>query len=136
MANRIYHPAAERILSGQLDFSTGDYRFLLVDSSYTFNAAHEFVDDITGVIATSNPLTGLSVTNGNFDFDDVTFTTVSGPTGAALILRGPGASNASRPVIIYLDTNITGLPVTPGGNDVLLVISAQGLLGLRICGGS
>ena len=75
---------------------------------------------------------GKTYTNGVFDSStDPTFTSVTGATCEAVIIfvKTAGA-NTTWPVVAYLDTNITNLPVTPNGGNITVTWNASGIFGL------
>ncbi len=56
---------------------------------------------------------------GAADGADVTFTSVSGPTIEAIVIYRDTGTEATSPLIAYIDT-ATGLPITPNGGDIIV----------------
>ena len=122
MANGLYFSAKEGFLNGTVNFSTDNIKALLVDTgAYTVDlSTHANLSDIPTLarIATSNNLSTKTVTGGAADAADVAFTAVVGPTVEAIVLyKDTGSATTSR-LIAYIDTGISGLPVTPNGGDI------------------
>lgn len=132
MANAIYPAYRQALLdaSSNVDLNDGDVRCILVDTNdYTYSSAHDFLDDVpSGArVATSGALANTTVTNGTFDADDVTFSSVTGDQSEALIFYiHTGVESTSR-LVAYMDTGVTGLPVTPNGGNISLSFNASGI---------
>lgn len=120
MANVLYDKGREGFLDGSIDWDTDNIKCSLVDTgTYTFSAAHDFHDDLSGIVATSGNLASKTVTSGVADAADVTFSAVSGSTAEAIVIwKDTGVSATSR-LIAYIDT-ATGLPITPNGGDITI----------------
>lgn len=133
MANAIYPKYKEALLDGSANIDANDLtvKVALIDTgTYTYNAAHDFFDDVTGVVGTPQTIANTTVLNGTFDGDNVTFTAVSGASVEALIIYiDTGVSSTSR-LIAYIDTSVTGLPVTPNGGDITITWNASGIFTL------
>lgn len=140
MANSLFNTGREGFLLGEIDYDTAVMKVALV-RSYTFNAAHKFVSDVTGASgvlhATSAALASKTGTSGTADAADITFTTpAANASGHSLLyfqssaVTGGGdvAASAQR-LIAWVDTG-TGLPVTPNGADIQVVFNASGLFTL------
>ena len=123
MANALFDRARKRFLEGQFNWLTDTIKAVLVDTgTYTVNlSAHEFLSDIgTGArVATSAAFTGKSTTGGAADANDVTFTSVSGPSVEAIVLYADTGVDATSPLIAWIDT-ATGLAITPNGGDIIV----------------
>lgn len=133
MANAVYPLYKQALISGGANTSlAGTVKVALVDTgTYTYSAAHEFLTSLTGVVGTAQTIGATkSYTNGVFDGGDVTFTAVSGATVEALVLYiDTGTAGTSR-LVAYLDTSITGIPVSPNGGDISVTWSASGIFAL------
>lgn len=133
MANAIYPKYKEALLGGgaNTNLLTGTVKLALVDTAvYTYNAAHQFLTDLSGVVGTAQTLASKTVTNGTFDFADPTWPTVSGATAEALVCYiDTGVPGTSR-LVNYEDTGQTGLPVTPNGGDITYTVDAAGFFTL------
>jgi hypothetical protein len=131
MARQIYPKFLEHCLDCTLNGATpagANIKACLVTSAYTYNAAHDFLDDVTGIEETSGNLASKTVVNGVFDAADITFTGTAGSPAAALILYvDTGTAGTSR--LIAYDDTISGFPVTLGG-DVTIRWNASGILAL------
>jgi hypothetical protein len=133
MANAIYPKFKEALLDGltNIDINDGTVKVALVDTgTYTYNAAHDFYDDVTGVVGTPQTIANTTVTNGLFDGDDVTFTAVAGATVEALIIYIDTGSAATSRLVAYIDTGVTNLPVTPNGGNIGITWNASGIFQL------
>lgn len=132
MANLIYPKAKEGFLNGSFNLGSDTVKAVLVDfASYTYSASHEFLSDVAGgaIVGTAVALASKTRTNGTFDADDTTLVSVSGAQSeAVLIYQDTGVAGTSR-LIALLDTG-TGLPVTPGGGNILISWNASGLFSL------
>lgn len=140
MANAIYPIYKQNLLAGttgyDLDNDTvqdGPYALLVDTGTYTYNVAHDFMNDITGVVGAANGvrIATPTVVNGVFKGANVTFTAVSGATVEAIVIYRHGAgANTTWPVVAYIDTGVTGLPVTPNGGDITITWDAAGIFTL------
>lgn len=141
MANAIYPIYKSALLSAaanvSLDQNTvndGPYVALVDLGTYTYSSAHDFYNDLSGIVGTDqriqNP-TVSSVAQGTFDGDNVTFSAVSGASVEALVIyrRNAGANSTWR-LVCLLDTGQTGLPVTPNGGDITISWNASGIFAL------
>lgn len=126
MANAIYPKWKEAVIQGSANSSlAGNVKAILVDTAdYTYNAAHDFLDDVPGgaIVATSGNLGTKTYTNGTFDTADFTFTAVTGDVSEALIIYIDTGSAATSRLVCYRDTSVTGLPVTPNGGDITVSV--------------
>lgn len=122
MANAIYPKAKEQFLQGGINMSSATIKVALVDTgTYTYSSAHEFLSSVSGIVGTAQTLGSKTFTNGVFDAADVTFPAVTGATAEALLIYvDTGTAGTSR-LILFQDTGVTGLPVTPNGGDINLV---------------
>lgn len=137
MANAIYPVYKQALLNAAADSAltgtgaTGLYVALIDTGLYTYSAAHDFYNDLAGVIGTDQEITAVTLTNGTVDGADVTFTAVTGASVEALVLyrKNAGASTTWR-LVAYIDTGVTGLPVTPNGGNITITFHASGIFTL------
>ena len=117
------------------DLSGADLRAILVDTAlYTYNAAHDFLDDVpvgsrgSTSVAIATPTIALGVLDtADFEFPAVP----NGVTYEAIILYiHTGATEADRRLVAYYDTGVAGLPITGNGQDVLHTVNASGWFAL------
>lgn len=124
MANALYPKAKEAFLNADIDMATDTITIALVDTgNYTYSSEHQFRDDISdsAVISTAT-LANKTTTNGVFDADDATFTSVTGANCEALVIfQNTGTQSTSR-LIAYIDS-ATGLPILPNGGDIIVAFS-------------
>jgi len=99
---------------------------------YTYSAAHDFYDDVTGSVATSAGVASKTFTNGVFDHADNAslWPTVSGATIEALIWWTDTAGAASTDDLLVYQDSSGSFPVTPNGGDIGLTLNASGVCAL------
>ena len=133
MPNAIYPLYKQALLTGaaNTNMSSGTVRVALVDTgTYTYSAAHEFLTSLTGRVGTDQTLGSKTFTNGTFDAADATWTAVTGATAEALVIYiDTGTAGTSR-LVAFLDTGVTGLPVTPNGGNITATWGAAGIFTL------
>lgn len=133
MANQLYPKIKEALLqhTANSNFSAGTVKAALIDTgTYTYNSAHEFFSSVTGVVGTPQTIGSKTFVNGLFDGGDVTVPAVTGASVEAIILYIDTGSSATSRLIAYIDTGVTGLPVTPNGGDINVAWNASGILQL------
>ena len=123
MANTLYDFARQRFLEAQLNWMTDTIKVILVDTgAYTpQTAVHQYLADIpiSARIAGPVTLTSKTTTGGAADGADVTFTSVTGASIESIIIYSDSGTEATSPLIAYIDT-ATGLPITPNGGDIIV----------------
>lgn len=139
MANHIYRLWKQSIMKAgantsldQNDATNGPYCVLLDTGAYTYSAAHDFYNDYSaGIVGSPVRITTPTVNGAVFDGDNLTFSAVSGNSVEALgIHRQNSGANTTWPLVAYLDTGVTGLPVTPNGGDITVTWNASGIFSL------
>ena len=130
MANKLYPKSKKQLLQAGIDLSAVNVRAILVDTAaYTYDDAHDFLDDIPAGarIAVSGNLTGKAFgDDGSFDSDDPTLTAVSGASIEAIVLYVHTGTDSTSRLIMFQDTGVTGLPLTPDGSDVQITVDDAG----------
>lgn len=140
MANAVYPKYKQGLLGGtatcslnQNTATDGPFCLLIDTGTYTYATAHDFRDDITGpmVVGTEQRIITPTIVDGLFDGDNVTYTAVTGVTVEALIIyRKNTGATSTQYLVVYLDTSVTGLPVTPNGGDITVTWNASGIFQL------
>lgn len=122
MANVVYTEFLNSLLDSNpsIDFDTDTIRVALVSATYVPSAAHQFYSSVTGVVGTPQQITSPTVSGGAFDGADVTFTAVTGAQVVGLVLYKDTGSAATSPLIAFVDSVASGLPVTPNGGDITI----------------
>lgn len=131
MANALYGKGREAFGGKKIDWGNDNIKVTLIDTAnYSVDIDVDQYMNLDTVpanakIAVSGNLSGKSFTLGVADADDETFSTVSGAESEALIIwldggdGGTSQSGTNDLLIAYIDT-ATGLPVTPGGGDIII----------------
>lgn len=136
MANAFYNKYLEAVVQATANSSmagtgtTGVYAALVDTGTYTFSQTHEFYSSVASAqVGTEVELTSKTFTNGLFDAADSTFASVTGATAEALVIfiKNAGANTTWR-LVAYIDTGVTGLPVTPNGGNIVTAWNASGIL--------
>jgi hypothetical protein len=137
MANAVYPKYKESLLNGDSNTAltgsgtTGLYAALVDTGTYTYSSSHQFYSSLSGVVGTDQEVTSPTVTNGLIDGGDVTYTAVSGASAEAIVLyRKNAGANTTWRLVAYIDTSVTGLPVTPNGGDIGITWNASGIIQL------
>jgi hypothetical protein len=125
MANALYSKAKEAFLNGSINMVANTISIALVDTGvYTYSATHQFRNEVANnAVISSTTLSNKTITNGVFDADDATFSSVTGANcEALLIFQDTGVQSTSR-LIAYIDS-ATGLPILPNGGDISVAFSS------------
>jgi hypothetical protein len=138
MANRFFNSFKNNLLdvgaAGAIDFNTDIIKVALIDEGvYAYSAAHDFLNDVTGIVGTAQTITTPTVGTvgaGVFDGDNVTFTGVSGASVEALLLYKDTGTAATSALIGLIDQVAGGLPVTPNSGDIIITWNASGILSI------
>lgn len=134
MANAIYPKWKELVLGlgcGSGTKPTGTLKSVLVNTgTYTYSAAHQFASSLSGQVGTATAIASPTFTNGVLGGSNVTFTAVSGSAAQAIVIYLDTGTAGTSPLIEYVDTGATGLPVTPNGGDINITWNASGIFQL------
>ena len=125
MSNALYSKAKEAFLNGSINMVANTITIALVDTGvYTYSASHQFRNEVSNsAVISSTTLANKTITNGVFDADDATFSSVTGANcEALLIFQDTGIQTTSR-LIAYIDS-ATGLPILPNGGDISVAFSS------------
>jgi hypothetical protein len=138
MANALYPLWKQELLKGttnnlvnSAEGATGVYAALVDTGTYTYSAAHQFYSSLTGVVGTDQEILTKTQVTGIFDGTDVTYPAVTGNSAEAIVIyRKNAGANTTWPLIAYIDTGVTGLPVTPNGGNITVTWNATGIFQL------
>jgi hypothetical protein len=125
MANALYSKAKEAFLNGSINMVANTVTIALVDTGvYTYSATHQFRNEVSNsAVISSTTLANKTITNGVFDADDATFSSVTGANAEALIIFSDTGIQGTSRLIAYIDS-ATGLPILPNGGDITVAFSS------------
>lgn len=135
MANTVYPLYKQELLKANAsnalnlaEGATGVFCALIDTGLYTYSAAHQFFSSLTGIVGTDQEILTKTQVNGTFDGTDLTYTAVTGASCEAVVLyRKNAGANTTWALIAYIDTGVTGLPVTPNGGNITITWNASGI---------
>lgn len=132
MANALYPKWKEQLLqfTTNNNLSAGTVKVAMCTAAYTYSSAHQFYSSLAGVTGTPQTLGSKTYTNGVFDAADVTFTAVSGSQITSIVIYIDTGVAGTSPLVAYIDTSVTSLPVTPNGGDISIAWNASGIFAL------
>ena len=103
----------------------------LVTAGYTYSGANQYYSSVSAsVVGTPQTLGNKTFTDGVFDADDVTFLAVSGSQVVSLVIYIDTGNPATSPLVAFIDTGVTNLPVLPNGGDITITFNATGIFAL------
>ena len=128
MANTIYPKGREGFAGGDIAWDSDTIKLVACDSGYTYDAAHNMLDDVAGAarVATSSAFSTKTITNGVLDADNVTLASL--PAGdtitSVVVYQDSGVESTSR-LILFFDTkaDTTAISVATNGGDVVVTWS-------------
>ena len=128
MANVMYDSAKKLFLDGDIDLLNDTIKVALIDTNdVSFSSGHDFHNDISAaIVGTPVALGTKTTTAGSFDSADPTFSAVTGDVCEALVIYKDTGNTATSPLIMWYDTGVTGLPVTPNCGDITITVHASG----------
>lgn len=133
MANALFPRWKQALLefttNNDLDGQT--VKVALVTAGYTYSSTDQYYSSVSAsVVGTPQTLGSKTFTNGVFDAADVTFTAVSGSQVVSLVIYIDTGNSATSPLVAFIDTGVTNLPVTPNGGDIAITWNATGIFAL------
>ena len=125
MANALYSKAKEAFLNGSINMIANTISITLVDTGvYTYSASHQYRSEVSNsAVISSTTLANTTITNGVFDADDATFSSVTGANCEALIIFADTGIQTTSRLVAYIDS-ATGLPILPNGGDITVAFSS------------
>jgi hypothetical protein len=130
MASAVYPKALEAFLKANIDLDAVAVNAVLLDlATYTYNAAHDFYDDLSGVVGSeSGDFASKTYSNGVFDAADITFSSVTGvEVGAVAVFVDRGGVASADNLLSY---NEFTSAVTPNGGDITVQWNASGIFSI------
>lgn len=133
MSNALYPKWKQALLefTANNNLSAGTVKVAMVTAGYTYSSTHQYYSSVsTSVVGTPQTLGTKTFTNGVFDAADVLFTAVTGAQVVALVIYIDTGNAATSPLVAFIDTGVTNLPVTPNGGDIAITWNASGIFAL------
>ncbi len=133
MANALFPRWKQALLefTANNNLSAGTVKVALVTAGYTYSSANQFYSSVSAsVVGTPQTIGTKTFTNGVFDGGNVTFTAVTGAQVVALVIYIDTGNAATSPLVAFIDTGVTNLPVTPNGGDIAITWNASGIFSL------
>lgn len=116
------------------NWETSDIRCVLTDHGTDTpvpNTDQDLADISTGTVGTAVALASkTAVLSGNTltqDAADTTFTAVSGASAESITIYNHTGTASTSLLLVFFDTGVTGLPVTPNGGDITIQWNASGI---------
>jgi hypothetical protein len=128
MADALFDAGRAGFLGADIGWDSPTVIKISLVRGYTFNAAHDMVNDVTGAggtLVSTATLGSTTITDGVADAADVVFTAVGvGAACTSLVIYqasalagGADVASSAQRLIAYIDS-ASGLPVTPNGGNI------------------
>ncbi len=135
MANALFTEGKHTFLGNgtQIALDVDNTRIVFVDHAddTPVPATDQWLSDIMAAarVGTSGNLAGATITGGAFDTNDVVVATVTGDQFESVVLYKETGVEGTSNLIGFYDT-ATGLPFSPSGGNVTVVIHGSGWFSL------
>ena len=120
MASALYDAGRKAFLDGDIDWLVDTIKIALLATTHTpALTTDDNWDDVSAdQIGSSVTLGTKTVVDGVADAADATFTAVTGAECSYICIYKDTGTPSTSKLIALLDTDVTGLPVTPNGGDI------------------
>ena len=134
MANAFFPKGRQAFALAQVNWGTGSGGDTIIVDLVDMNdvpsfslSTFQFRSQIpAGARIATGTLAGKDATDGVLNAADITLPTVTGDQAEALIISKNTGSDATSPLLVFVDT-ATGLPVIPNGGDITVDWNAAGI---------
>lgn len=132
MSNILYPKGKEAILSGLVDLTSAVIKVVLVGAGYTYSAAHDHLDDISGGerLKISAQLTGITIVAGVFKASDTLFTSVTAGATGTYVVGFIDTGTPSTSTLLWIDDTGTNIPIPTNGGDIACAFNASGIFAI------
>lgn len=133
MANALYPKFKQALLNKEHNIDTDSIIMSLQRAStYTYSASHTSKTDLGTLVASSSALANTSITDGVFDSDDFSWSSVSAGAAIDQVIgwNDTPTTPTADPLVVFYDTGMTGMPVTPNGGNINFTVHASGWFSL------
>ena len=123
MANFVYKKAKEAILNGQFNFSSNNFKVLLLKNTYSPNEnTDQFISDIqsSDISYRSPEIQNVTNTLGVIDANDLSLTLPANTSFDAIVLYQVGINDSNSRLLFYIEDS-DGLPF-PGSLEPITVV--------------
>jgi len=129
-ANTMLPRYKQAVHAKEVDVSADTLKASLIDTgAYTFSSAHtSYASDVAAgaKIAASSALTSPTETDGVLDTADFVWAAVSGAEAEGVYLWDDTITSPADLLMVWYDTGMTGMPVTPSGGDISFTVNGSG----------
>lgn len=137
MANALYPKFKESLLNKEHDLNSDLINAALLDGAdETYDAAdNTYVSGALGITAAAKVanvlLTAPTIALGVFDTADFVWAAATGDQSEVIILWNDTTTTpVADALILWMDTGITGMPITPNGGNINGTVNAAGWFSL------
>jgi hypothetical protein len=137
VANSVYPKALQGFMTKTIDMSGDNIKSMLVDATYSYSTAHQYVSDVASgaIIQRGGSNLGTKTeTSGVFDAADFTHTAVpTGHTVAAIIVYDDTpATDATKPLLAFIDHDASAVAISlpTNGGDITIQWNASGIFSI------
>ena len=124
--NGRYAKGREKFLCAEINWLTDEFKAVLVSAGYTPNLnTHEFLSSISAGsrVATSDAIADKTSTGGWAGANQIVWQAVpAGTTCTAMVIIKDTGLVSTSPLLAYIDTGVTNLPLDPSGAKVTFLI--------------
>lgn len=120
----LYGKGREKFLRGEILWHTDTITAVFVTAAYTPNfTTDEFLSDInvSTRVAASDPLASKTTAGGWAGASEIVWQAFTGAACAAFVFIKDTGSAATSPLIAYINSGVTNLPLDPAGVKVTLL---------------
>lgn len=136
MSNLLYNIAREQFGTGVRSWTGQVMQFQLLDATYTFDASHVAMDEVTAGarILAPQTLNSKSMTDGYAVSAAVQYTNATDPkvaTQCVIFYQDPSLIDANHRLVAFMD-QVAGFPLTLEGGDYFITGSGPNSAWFRL----
>jgi len=100
------------LLDNGVDLISGNVKLYGMTASYTYSAAHDFLNDVTNIVYTSSNLTTKTAVDGAFDSDSASASPAGGSTITQFWLALDSGVTSTSPLVYYFDEDAAAAAIS------------------------
>lgn len=125
MAKVLQATAKKALLDGDIDLLVNTIKIALVNTTYVYSSAHDFLDDVgANTVGTAQTVGTITTTGGVFDAADPTWTAVAGGSTVQGFWIYKDTGVAATSALIFWVDDYTNLPYSTNGGNITVAFDA------------